>query len=337
MLNKDTIAPDFELYATPDQKFSLHELKGRNVILAFYPADWSPVCGDEMSLFNEMLHFFRKFNAELLGISVDGKWCHAAFRKSRNLHFTLLADFEPKGAVAKQYGAYNEKEGLCERALFILDSDGIIQWSYLSPVGINPGADGIIEALEMITQKTKYMAKLTPPVNKHDHIKGPRNASVELVEFGDYQCPHCGAAHPVVKAIERAFSSNLAFVYRHFPLSEVHPHAEAAAVAAEAAGKQGKFWLMHDMIFENQFELSSKALFAFAAELELEMTAFEMDIMDQALFDKVEANFESGVRSGVNGTPSFFINGYKYNGPYDFESMAGTIEAMLTERRHIET
>ena len=130
MLKINDIAPDFELNATPDQKFSLHELRGKNVILAFYPADWSPVCGDQMSLYNEMLKFFRKHNAELLGISVDGKWCHAAFRENRNLHFTLLSDFEPKGDVAKKYGVYNEKKGTSERALFVLDGEGIIQWSY---------------------------------------------------------------------------------------------------------------------------------------------------------------------------------------------------------------
>ena len=147
------MAPDFELYATPDQKFSLHELRGKNVILAFYPADWSPVCGDQMSLYNEMLRYFRKYNAELIGISVDSKWCHMAFSQARNLHFSLLSDFEPKGAISKMYGVYNEKEGECERALFVIDAEGVIQWSYLSPVAINPGADGILEALEAITNK----------------------------------------------------------------------------------------------------------------------------------------------------------------------------------------
>jgi peroxiredoxin len=117
-----------------------------------------------MSLYNEMLGYFKKFNAELLGISVDGKWCHAAYKQGRNLHFTLLSDFEPKGAVALEYGAYNKKEGQCERALFVIDEDGIIQWSYLSPVEINPGADGIIEALETITQKNKvYGNKANTP------------------------------------------------------------------------------------------------------------------------------------------------------------------------------
>ena len=153
MLGANTVAPDFELQATPDQKLSLSELKGRNVIIAFYPADWSPVCGDQLSLYNEMHKYFAKYDAELIGISVDGKWCHAAYREARKLHFTLLADFEPKGSVAKQYGVYNEKEGRTERALFVIDKEGLIRWSYLSPSGINPGADGILEALENMQTK----------------------------------------------------------------------------------------------------------------------------------------------------------------------------------------
>jgi peroxiredoxin len=150
MLNIGTEAPDFELHSTPDQKLKLSELKGKKVILAFYPADWSPVCGDQMSLYNETLKFFTKHNAQLLGISVDSKWCHLAFGQDHKFHFPLLADFEPKGGVAKLYQVYDEKLGECQRALFVIDEQGIIRWNYLSPVGINPGADGILDALEQI-------------------------------------------------------------------------------------------------------------------------------------------------------------------------------------------
>jgi len=148
MLPIETKAPDFSLYATPDQKITLSEFRGKKVILAFYPADWSPVCGDEMALYNETLKFFHKHNAELLGISVDGKWCHLSFSLNRKLHFPLLADFEPKGEVAKMYDVYDAAEGECKRALYIVDEEGVIRWNYLSPVGINPGADGILDALE---------------------------------------------------------------------------------------------------------------------------------------------------------------------------------------------
>lgn len=150
LLAINTSAPDFNLHVTPDQSLSLSELKGRSVILAFYPAGWSPVCGDQMSLLNAVLPEFRKYKAELLGISVDGVWCHDAFAQNRNLHFPLLSDFEPKGAISKKYGAYREKEGCCERALFLIDKNGIINWNYLTPIAENPGADGILEALEAL-------------------------------------------------------------------------------------------------------------------------------------------------------------------------------------------
>jgi peroxiredoxin len=150
LLPPGTPAPEFTLHVTPDQSLALSELRGRPVILAFYPADWSPVCGDQMALYNEILPEFQKFNAELLGISVDGVWCHEAFAQNRHLHFPLLADFEPKGAVAQSYGAYRQHDGTTERALFVIDKNGIITWSYVSPVAVNPGADGILEALEKL-------------------------------------------------------------------------------------------------------------------------------------------------------------------------------------------
>ena len=152
ILQPGATAPAFTLHATPDQLLSLEELRGRAVVLAFYPADWSPVCGDQMALYNELLPEFHRLHAELIGISVDSVWCHAAFREARHLHFPLLADFEPKGDVARRYGAYRANDGTCERALFVIDDAGVIVWSYLSPVGINPGADGILEALERLRQ-----------------------------------------------------------------------------------------------------------------------------------------------------------------------------------------
>jgi peroxiredoxin len=156
-------APDFALHVTPDQLLTLSDLKGSPVIIAFYPADWSPVCGDQMSLYNEILPEFRKHDAELLGISVDGAWCHAAFAQHRHLHFPLLADFEPKGAVAKKYGAYRNGEGVAERALFLLDKNGNIFWSYLSPVAVNPGADGILDALEELSKQENSHVRVASP------------------------------------------------------------------------------------------------------------------------------------------------------------------------------
>jgi len=147
-LEAGTKAPDFSLHATPDQTVSLHDFRGQRVILAFYPADWSPVCGDELALFNEVLPEFRRLGAELLGISVDGVWSHLAFAKARSLRFPLLSDFEPKGEVSRVYGAYHASAGTSERALFLIDESGTIRWSYVSPIGINPGVDGVLKALE---------------------------------------------------------------------------------------------------------------------------------------------------------------------------------------------
>ena len=147
-----TPAPDFTLHDGPDSTLTLSSLKGRPVVLIFYPADWSPVCGDELALFNEIMSEFGKHNAKVIGISVDGVWCHAAFAEQRHLHFPLLADFEPKGAVARAYGVYRD-DGMSGRALFVLDRGGVVRWSFLSPIDINPGADGVLRALEQLETK----------------------------------------------------------------------------------------------------------------------------------------------------------------------------------------
>jgi peroxiredoxin len=148
-----TAAPNFKLRVTPHQWLSLSDLAGRPVILAFYPADWSPACGDQLALYNEVLPELHRYEAELLGISVDGVWCHEAYTKARRFHFPLLADFHPKGKVASAYGAYRKNEGVCERALFVIDRQGEIFWSYCSPIAVNPGADGILDALERLPNK----------------------------------------------------------------------------------------------------------------------------------------------------------------------------------------
>jgi peroxiredoxin len=152
-------APDFSLESKPGERTTLREFRGRPVVLVFYPADWSPVCGDQVELYNEIHSEFQKFNAQILGISVDSVWCHQAFARSRKLEFPLLADFEPKGTVAKSYGVYRQNDGTTERALFVLDGDGVIRWSYLSPIGENPGADGILAALEELQGQTRSEAR----------------------------------------------------------------------------------------------------------------------------------------------------------------------------------
>jgi peroxiredoxin len=152
-LLRGAVAPAFELPSTPDQSVALSDFQGKPVILAFYPEDWSPVCSDQLGLYQALLPEFRGFGAALLGISVDSAWSHLAFAKDRNLHFPLLSDFEPKGAVARAYHVYRDVAGTSERALFVIGADGVIQWSYVSPVGVNPGADGILRALEGLHEK----------------------------------------------------------------------------------------------------------------------------------------------------------------------------------------
>lgn len=152
-------APEFCLKSTADQTVSLSEFKGQPVVLIFYPADWSPVCGDEIALFNELVPEMRKMQAQLLGISVDSSWSHQAYSKEHHIHFPLLADFHPKGEAAKLYGVYRDQDGTTERALFVIDADGIIWWSYMSPVGINPGADGVLTALEELQKKKEANAQ----------------------------------------------------------------------------------------------------------------------------------------------------------------------------------
>lgn len=158
LLQPGSKAPDFSLHATPDQKVSLSDFQGQPVVLVFYPADWSPVCGDELAIFNEVLPELEEFNAVLLGVSVDSAWCHMAYRQDRNLRFPLLTDFEPKGAIARSYGAYRDQEGFCERAIFVIDESGTVVWSYLSPVGVNPGINGVLKALRELKMRKEAIA-----------------------------------------------------------------------------------------------------------------------------------------------------------------------------------
>lgn len=154
ILKKDTKAPDFQLLNPEGTPVSLQDFRDKkHVVLIFYPADWSPVCGDEIALFSEMKSIFDKEDAVLLGISVDSFFCHKAFSDDRKVHFQLLADFEPKGAVARQYGVYNDKAGYDSRALFLIDKQGIIRWSFLSPDEVNPGANGVLDALDELKKQ----------------------------------------------------------------------------------------------------------------------------------------------------------------------------------------
>ena len=174
------------------------------------------------------------------------------------------------------------------------------------------------------------MDQLIPPLSARDHVQGLPGAEVELVEYGDYQCPHCKAAFPVVKLIQNRFGDRLCFAFRHFPLFQMHPHAMGAAEAAECAGAQGRFWRMHDLLFENSPRLEAPNLIGFAAELGLDRQHFRNDFAKHRFRPRVRHDIESGIRSGVQGTPAFFINGVRHMGGYDFEGLlAGLASATV--------
>lgn len=177
------------------------------------------------------------------------------------------------------------------------------------------------------------MAKLRTPVTSRDHIQGPEDAPLTLVEYGDYECPSCGSAYPIVKRVQEKFGKRLRFVFRHFPLSEIHPHAESAAEAAEFAAAQERFWEMHDRLFENQERLSEALYSELAQELGLSPTALREAIEEGKYKDRVRTDLSSGVRSGVNGTPTFFINGTRHDGPVDYETLVLTLREESGEGR----
>jgi protein-disulfide isomerase len=170
-------------------------------------------------------------------------------------------------------------------------------------------------------------ANLNAPVSERDHVQGLETAPVTLVEYGDFECPHCAAAYVIVKEVQKNMGDQLRFVFRHFPLSQIHPHAEQAAEACEAAGAQGKFWEMHDLLFENQPRLETTDLVMYAEELELDLPRFARELQHGAYREVVRRDFLRGVRSGVNGTPSFFINGVRYDGSWELSPLVAALES----------
>ena len=176
------------------------------------------------------------------------------------------------------------------------------------------------------------MSRLAPPVSESDHRLGPDDAPITLVEYGDFECPHCGAAHPIVAEVLRVMGRRLRFVYRNFPLAEIHPHAEHAAESAEAADAEGKFWEMHDTLFENQDALDDANLVRYAKVLGLDVPRFVAALEAGTYAPRVRSDFLSGVRSGVNGTPTFFINGVRHDGRWDLPSLLRALEVAAVAR-----
>jgi protein-disulfide isomerase len=173
---------------------------------------------------------------------------------------------------------------------------------------------------------------LTLPVSDRDHVQGPATAAVTLLEYGDYQCPYCLQAYPIVLDVQKYMGDRMRLVFRNFPLTTVHPDAQRAAEAAEAAGAQGKFWPMHDQLFEHQSRLDEGSLLGYAADLGLDVPRFARDLETHAFAERVREDFLSGVRSGVNGTPTFFINGLRHDRPWDLETLTGAVLAAADQR-----
>ena len=174
---------------------------------------------------------------------------------------------------------------------------------------------------------TEWEAVLTVPVTEdRDHIQGPANAAVTLVEYGDYECPYCGAAYPIVKEVQNRMGERLRFAFRNFPIPTSHPHAEQAAEAAEAAANQGRFWEMHDLLYENQQRLRDQDLRAYAERLGLAVERFDKELAEHVHAARVQEDFMSGVRSGVNGTPTFYINGARHDASYELDTLLAALE-----------
>jgi len=183
-----------------------------------------------------------------------------------------------------------------------------------------------------MTTGQSRVARLVLPVGERDHIQGPTDAQVTLVEYGDYECPFCGQAYPIIKAVQGHLGHRLRFVFRNFPLTEMHPHALKAAMAAEAAGAQGQFWPMHDLLYENQDALDERSLARYAESLRLDVERFRAELRAETYASRVHEDFMSGVRSGVNGTPTMFVNGVRHDGPWDAESLTEALTATVHTR-----
>jgi protein-disulfide isomerase len=328
LLKVGSKAPGFALNTAPGESLRLGDLSGKPVVLAFYPADWSPVCGDQLGLYNEALHKLEELDAQLIGISVDSEWCHKAYRETRQLRFPLLADFEPKGKISKLYNSYNDKRGASARTLYVIDAEGIICWNYSSPEDVNPGMSGFLQALRQLNGQS-IICEDVALLNEGDHSRGSTIAHVTLLEFGDYECSHCRAAHDVVKQLLDHFELQVRYVFKNFPLTKIHPHAEAAAEAAESAAGLGNFWEMHDALFANQNDLRPESLLRYADSLGINTKQMAEDLKTHCYMPRVKSDFDSGIENGVNGTPAFFINGVRYDGSYNLEALSKAIELAL--------
>lgn len=331
MLQPNVPAPDFTLPDAEGKPVSLSDFRGKHVVLAFYPADWSSVCTSQLSLYQETLADIRGRSAEVIAISVDGRWSHKAWAEQHNITFPLLSDQWPHGAVAELYGVLRPKEGVSDRALFFIDKDGMIRETWVGEhPGISPSLNIVFDALDTLEQEQRPdPGTLRSPITADDWSLGPADAPVTLLEYGDLECSYCGQAHPEIKAMLEQYPDRVRFVFRHFPITSLHPHAQAAALAAEAAGAQGKFWEMQDLLLRNQAHLEHNDLRRYALEIGLDIARFDREMDEQRYIAHVNEDFRSGAGDGVNGTPTLFLNGVRYDGPRDRDALSDAIDELL--------
>lgn len=335
ILTPGIVAPAFSLSSSATQKISLKDaLTKGNVILLFYPEDSSPACINQMILFSEAYPLIQNRETQMFGISTDSVASQQAFAAQQKIAFPLLSDSDPVAAVAKAYGVFSYTNQLAQQALVLIDASGNIRWSFLSPPEINPGAAVILHALEALFENETQTTALTLPPNAEDHAFNGPAVNLIFLQYGDYQSPDCAAARSAVKAVQTQFGDGLTYVYRHFPLARVHPEAQAAAEVAEFAASQGKFWEMHDLLFDNQATLGTATYTKLATSLGLDSTALTAALAAKTFAPNVQADFEGGVRTGVNGTPCFYMGGpyvntTRYNGKIDGEMMIISMNGIL--------
>lgn len=331
MLQPNTPAPDFTLPDAEGKPVSLSDFRGKHVVLAFYPADWSSVCTSQLSLYQETLDDIRGRSAEVIGISVDGRWSHKAWAEQHHITFPLLSDQWPHGAIAERYGVLRPKEGVSERALFFIDKDGLIRETWVGEhPGISPSLNIVFDALDTLQADQRSADRtMRSEVTPDDWSIGPADAPVTLLEYGDLECSYCGQAHPEIKAVLAQYPDRVRFVFRHFPITSLHPRAQAAALAAEVAGAQGKFWEMQDLLLRNQQHLEVTDLRRYALEIGLEIGRFDHEMDEQRYIAHVNEDFRNGANDGVNGTPTLFLNGVRYDGPRDRDTLSEAINELL--------
>lgn len=322
LFDKGARAPTFDLPSTSGGRISNANLAGHAYVLVFYPGDFTPVCTSELALFEQARGEIEATGARLFGVSVDSLSSHMDFSRAQNLGFALLADDQPKGAASKAFRSYNAEKSRSLRSLFVVDANGDIFWSYLSPDGINPGADGVLQALKNLGSNGNVAGES----HGDFHTRGRAGATVTLTEYGDYQCSYCADAYWELKQVFAHFGDDLRFEFRNFPLTSVHPYAEMAAEAAEAAGAQDKFWEMHDGLYENQPSLSPELIVGLANNIGLDVRRIAKETDDHVYLPRIRADVSAGLHAGVNGTPSFFINGRLHRGAFDARSLIVAIE-----------